>query len=188
MVVDGMMLTDRYTELCETESDIFLHLPRFVDMVVELDAQHVVELGSRSGVSTVAWLHGLARTGGRLTSVDLDGAPDIGVHGNWRHIVGDDLDPAVVQACSVPAPDIVFIDTSHHYTQTCRELAVYRWVVKPGGLLVCHDTMLARPEGAPAGDGLYPVRRAIEGFVAENGFQWVNIPECWGLGVIKVGD
>jgi predicted O-methyltransferase YrrM len=185
-VEEAVTLAEWYAELCATPSDIYLHLPRFVQMVEELDAMHVVELGTRSGVSTVAWLHALERTGGRLTSVDLDPAPDIGEWPHWRFIRGDDLDPAVVKACSDPAPDIVFIDTSHHYRHTCQELAVYRWVVKPGGLIVCHDTMLPVPEGAPPGDPRYPVRRAIDEFVKAEGFQWVNVPECWGLGVIKV--
>lgn len=179
-------LAKQYEQVCVTPSDIYLHLPRFVEMVLELDAKHVVELGTRTGVSTIAWLYALEQTGGRLTSVDIDERPDIGTHTHWRFIQGDDCTPEVVSAVSTPAPDIVFIDTSHHYLHTCRELAIYRWVVKPGGLIVCHDTELARPEYSPPGDPMYPVRKAITEFVDENEFHWVNIPDCWGLGVIKV--
>ena len=49
-----MTLADLYAEQCNTPSDIYLHLPRFVAMVEELDAQHVIELGTRTGVSTIA--------------------------------------------------------------------------------------------------------------------------------------
>ena len=176
-------LRDEFLRLCATPSDIQNHLPRFVDLVTLLDAKHVIELGSRSGVSTVAWLYALGGTGGRLTSVDLDPAPNIGQHEHWTHIQGDDLDPDIIAGLE-PA-DIVFIDTSHLYEHTVQELNIYRWLVRPGGVLVLHDTMLPIPEGAPARP-LYPVRKAVEEFTAENGYVWHNYPDSWGLAVIKV--
>jgi len=54
-------------------------------------------------------------------------------------------------------------------------------------VIVCHDTELARPEGAPTQDRPYPVKRAIEQFCDINRFEWTNIPYCWGLGIVKVG-
>lgn len=177
------LLEVQYAEACTTPSDIHLHLPRMVQLVRELDAKHVIELGSRSGVSTIAWLHALQRTGGRLTSVDLDPAPLIGAHDNWTHVQGDDTDPAVVSALE-PA-DIVFVDTSHLYDHTMQELAIYRWLVRPGGVICLHDTELPIPEGAPLRP-LYPVRKAVTEFAAETGWQWTNHPECWGFAVIRV--
>ena len=180
-----MNLADEYDRLCNTPSDIHLHLPRFVELVESLDARHVIELGTRSGVSTIAFLHALAGTGGRLTSIDIDPAPDLGAtFDHWTFIQGDDMDPDVYSQLE-PA-DIIFIDTSHHYSHTVQELNVYRWLVKPGGVIVCHDTMLEHPNGAPASPR-FPVRRAVEEFVQDNQFQWVNFPDCWGLAIIKVG-
>lgn len=178
-------LADRYQQLCGEPSDIYLHLPRFVDLVLETNAQHVIELGSRTGVSTVAWLYALEQTGGRLTTVDLDPAPPIGTWPHWTHIQGDDMSPGIVE--TLPDADIVFIDTSHHYAHTLRELHTYRWLLKPGGLIVCHDTELPIPEGQPVGDPQYPVKTAITEFVAECGIEWFNFPDCWGLGVLKAG-
>ena len=180
-------LAARYEKACRTPSDIHEHLPMFVELVSELDATRVLELGTRAGISTVAWLYALERTGGHLVSVDLDERPDIGEWPHWTFIRGDDMDPAVVKQVSEPAPDIVFLDTSHHYQHTRRELATYRWVVRPGGLIVCHDTEVARPERAPLGDPGFPVRRAIEEFCGDNGFTWVQVTGCNGLGIIKVG-
>jgi predicted O-methyltransferase YrrM len=177
------LLDLQYAEACKTPSDIYLHLPRMVQLVEQLDAQHVLELGSRSGVSTIAWLHALQRTGGRLTSVDLDAAPAIGAHDNWTHVQGDDTDPALVAALD-PA-DIVFIDTSHLYDHTVQELAIYRWLVRPGGVICLHDTELPTPEGAPPRP-LYPVKKAVTEFIAETGWQWHNFPDCWGFAVIRV--
>lgn len=176
-------LSVRYEYLCETPSDIYQHLPTFVSLVERLNASHVVELGTRTGVSTIAWLWGLQATGGRLTSVDIDPRPDIGHWGRWTFIQGDDLDPDVYSRLD-PA-DIVFIDTSHIYEHTLSELHLYRWLVKPGGVIVCHDTELPHPIGAPP-KPVYPVRTAIEQFCAETGLTWTNDPRCWGLGIIEV--
>lgn len=178
-----MSLAQQYEELCQIPSDIYLHLPRFVELVHLLDAKHVIELGTRTGVSTIAWLHALDKTCGYLTSVDIDEKPPIGDYPHWTFIKGDDCDPGVISGLQ-PA-DIVFIDTSHLYEHTVRELNMYRWLVRPGGVLVLHDTMLERPDGAPPLPR-FPVRKAVEEFVAENGLEWHNYPDCWGLAVIKV--
>ncbi len=176
-------LAAEYARLCATPSDIYQHLPRFVELVRELDAQHVIELGTRSGVSTIAWLYALQCTGGRLTSVDIDERPDIGDWPHWTFIQADDLAPDLV--ASLEPADVVFIDTSHVYEHTLAELNVFRWLVRPGGRIVCHDTQLERPDGAPARPA-FPVRTAIEEFCATEGFEWSNNPACWGLGEITI--
>jgi len=177
-------LADRYEQLCATPSDIYMHLPTFVRVVEELNAEHVIELGTRTGVSTIAWLYGLEKTGGRLTSVDIDPAPNIGDWPHWTFHQADDLDPRLL--ADLEPADIVFIDTSHHYRQTLAELHVYRHLVKPGGRILLHDTELPFPEGAPVADPRFPVRKAIERFCADEGLVWSNDPKCWGLGMIEV--
>ena len=177
-----MTLTSEYQRVCATPSDIQNHLPRFVALCEELHATHVIELGTRTGVSTIAWLYGL-RGIGRLTSVDIDPKPPIGDYEHWTFIQGDDLDPAVIDKLA-PA-DIVFIDTSHHYEHTVAELATYRQLVKPGGRIVLHDTMLRRPEGSPSRP-LFPVKRAIEEFVEHERLDWFEHLDSWGLGVIEI--
>lgn len=178
-----MNLTAEYERLCETPSDIVGHLPRFVDLVRKLDAQHVVELGVRDGVSTVAWLYALQSTGGRLTSIDTEPGPALGV-ASWTFIQGDDLDPRII--ADLDPADIVFIDTSHFYEQTLAELSVYRHVVKPGGVICCHDTMLERPPGSSWLGPAFPVRTAIAEFVGDEGFEWIEYPDSYGLGVITI--
>ena len=177
-----MTLADEYARVCSTPSDIVDHLPRFVDMVEELDAKHVIELGTRSGVSTIAWLFALEGRG-RLTSVDLDPAPPIGVYPHWTFVQGDDLSMRVLERLK-PA-DIVFIDTSHLYDQTIVELNTYLDLVRPGGRIVLHDTQLRRPEGSPARP-LFPVRTAIKEFVAKHKLEWFEYLDCFGLGVIEI--
>lgn len=176
-------LESEYRRLCDLPSDINEHLPTFVTLVEAVDARHVIELGTRSGVSTIGWLYSLADTGGHLTSIDLSPRPDIGDHDNWTFIQGDDLDPTIL--ATLDRADIVFIDTSHTYDQTVSELNIYRWLVKPGGLIVLHDTENRTPEDAPPRP-LYPVRKAVVEFCEDNGLTWVNMVNCWGLGIIRM--
>lgn len=178
-----MSLTDDYARVCATPSDIVNHLPRFVQLVEDLNARTVVELGTRTGVSTIAWLYALEGKG-RLWSVDIDTAPPIGDHPHWTFIQGDDTDPEIIRLLPTEA-DIVFIDTSHLYDHTVVELDTYKDIVRPGGRIVCHDTQLRRPEGSPPRP-LFPVRKAILEFVARHDLTWHEHPDCWGLGVIEI--
>ena len=177
------VLAMRYEQVAATPSDIVEHLPTFVDLVLELDAKTVVELGTRTGVSTVAWLYALEQTGGRLISVDIDAQPDLGTYPHWEFIQGDDCSPDVFSRMPSQA-DIVFIDTSHDYQHTVRELNLYRWVVRSGGRIVLHDTELPHPEGVNGPP--YPVKRAVTEFCDAEGLAWTNHPNCWGLGIIEI--
>jgi predicted O-methyltransferase YrrM len=180
----GTSLAELHTVNCSTPSDINEHLPKLKALAEHAD--HVVELGARTGLSTVAWLMGLRKSGGRLTSVDLSPAPDIGEHDNWHHIQGDDTAADVM--AQVDECDVLFIDTSHAYEHTLWELRNWSAKVKPGGLIVCHDTELQRPwdPPCPPTDPDFPVASAINEFCAETGYRWMNFPGCWGLGIIKL--
>ena len=180
-----MNLEADFQRMCRAPSDINEHLLTFVDLVVELDAQHVIELGTRTGISTIGWLWGLTHTGGHLTSVDLDVQPYIGDYDHWTHIQGDDMDPEIIAGLA-PA-EIVFIDTSHTYDHTAAELEAYSKLVKPGGVIVLHDTENRIPEPAPPRP-LFPVRKAIKEFCKAHGLDWLNYPNNYGLGIIRMGD
>lgn len=177
-----MSLAADYERVCSTPSDIVNHLPRLVALVEELSATDVIELGTRTGVSTIAFLYALQGRG-RLTSVDLDPRPAIGDWPHWTFIQGDDLSNDVLD--QLDAADIVFIDTSHFYEHTVAELDTYLRLVRPGGRIVCHDTQLRRPDGSPPRP-LFPVRTAILEFVAKHDLDWHEHPDCWGLGVITI--
>lgn len=172
-----MDLAAEYRRRCVVPSDISIFLPRLVELVEETDAMHVIELGVCRGNSTVAWLYGLERTGGTLTSIDVSAPPDIGEHDHWRFIQGDDLDPKVL--AQFAEAEIVFIDTTHTYGQTMSELITYRRLVRPGGYFVLHDTELVI-------GGIQPVKLAAEALCAREGFEWTNDERFPGLGEIRV--
>ena len=180
-----MTLQQHFEDACRTPSDINGHVAAMSALVVELDAKVVIELGTRTGVSTFGWLHGLYQTGGHLWSVDIDAKPPIGDFDRWTFMQGDDCDPELF--ASLPVADIVFIDTSHAYLHTLQELNLYRWLVRPGGRIVCHDTELAHPEDATPWPA-FPVKKAINEFCAAESLSWHNFPHCNGLGIIEIGD
>jgi len=179
------MLVDQYEEACSTPSDIVEHLPYFVTLCQELQATKVIELGTRGGVSTIAWLYGLELTDGHLWSVDIQPAPEhTNAWSRWTFLLGDDLDPDVLGQLPDLA-DIVFIDTSHWYEQTLAELNLYRAKVRPGGRIVLHDTELPQPLFGPPLPR-YPVKTAVEEFCQQERLTWQNHPNCFGLGVISI--
>ncbi len=176
----------QYREACSRPSDINEHLPRFVDICAELEAQKIIELGTRGGVSTIGWLYGVKWTGGHVWSVDIDPAPTLEVP-YWTFVQGDDLDPRVF--ARLPSlVDVVFVDTTHAFEDTLAELNTYIYKVRPGGRMVLHDTELAKPFDfvSTKPQPLWPVKRAIEQFVAEQDLTWTNFPNNNGLAVIEV--
>jgi predicted O-methyltransferase YrrM len=180
-------LAEAYERGCKIPSDINEHLHTFVTICRRLCAQDVIELGTRGGVSTVGWLFGLSDTRGRLWSVDLNSPPPTPdwVPDTWTFIQGDDLDPEVVKQLP-DVVDVVFIDSSHMYDHTLAELHVYSTKVRPGGMIVLHDTNVVRPNGWTRGQPNFPVRAAVEEFCAEEGYEPHFLPNNNGLGIISI--
>lgn len=177
-----LVLADLYGQVVRGWSDIQGHLDTFVHAAI--DADTIIELGVRSGISTIAWLHGLNGRG-HLWSVDIQPRPElIPDVDNWTFIQADDCSDEVLDQLPEQV-DIVFIDTSHAYDQTLRELELYYPRVKAGGRIFLHDTELGSPEDAP-GDEPFPVKRAIEKFCTDHELVWMNYEHCYGLGVIEV--
>lgn len=184
-VAPRLSIQQQYERHCTVWSDIVEHLPTLHDHVVATNAQAVVELGVRSGNSTSALLAGVAETGGHLWSVDIrlmpagSFAPLKQAAGeSWTFILGDDMQVADKLPGQI---DILFIDSSHHYDHTLAELRLYG---PRADLILLHDTELEHPDGAPATDPPFPVKRAVEAWVEETGRPWSNATNCYGLGRI----
>lgn len=190
------VLAERYARLCAEPSDIYEHLPTFVQAVSDLNATKVIELGVRYGVSTIAWLYALEGRG-RLWSVDcsfpvaapgsdvnlLDPQGPLGVIPWWVFVLGYDDWPEVLAALPEQA-DLIFVDTQHTFEQTKLELELYYPRVRPGGRILLHDTAIPTTGNATTPQPPYPVRTAIEQFCAERGLRWENRTNCSGLGII----
>ncbi len=170
-------------------SDIAVHLDYLSE---QARGKVVIELGVRGGVSTRAFL----KTGSMVWSCDLD--PPWGPDGDlradprWCFTLGSSTADSTLARMPYSC-DVLFIDTSHEYDQTLLELEVYWPRVRPGGVVLLHDTMWetidpdanggrwCRELDQPGG----PVTRAIEAFCTAHGLTWVNRPGSYGLGVIR---
>lgn len=193
------VLRERYLRLCEEPSDINEHLATFVKAVVNTEAQTVIELGVRYGLSTIGWLYGLNATGGHLWSVDcswpvtapgavenlLDPQGPLGVCENWTFILGYDTWPATLDALPNQC-DILFIDTNHVYEETLIELELYYPRVKRGGRIYLHDTAIETTGNATTPQPPFPVKTAVEEFCRDHNLRFENVTNCSGLGTIYV--
>jgi predicted O-methyltransferase YrrM len=195
VVVTNKVLAERYAQLCRERSDIYEHLPTFVRAVEDLNATRVIELGVRSGVSTIAWLYALENRG-HLWSVDcsfpvpengvhlLDPQGPLGVVPWWTFVLGYDTWPHVLNALPDDEVDAVFIDSNHTWELTHEELALYYPRVRAGGRIYLHDTAIETTGNATTPQPPYPVRTAMVEFCGEHGLKWDDNPSCFGLGTV----
>ncbi len=166
-------------------SDIQGHMPFLRETAASYADPVIIELGTRSGQSTAAFLAGLG--GGCLWSVDTD-QPDVPAHWHrlpqWHLLVADDVGPQA-RAWLPARCDVLFIDTSHEFRHTVTELFLYVPRVRPGGVALLHDTQWEYPStdlGMPAG----PVAGALDAYCEVTGLSWENRPGSYGLGVIRL--
>lgn len=179
-----MTVTD-YDDRRTTWSDIQEHLP-LLRARANVPRVKVIELGVREGNSTSAFLTAALDNGGHVWSVDI-AEPRVPAHWYeldcWTLTVADDL--AVVDQAPTGV-DVLFIDTSHHYEHTLAELRAYVSKVKPGGVVLCHDTDLEAMPDQPDGDPPFAVARALDAYCAETGLRWRNHPGSYGLGEVRI--
>ena len=138
---------DRFTK--NTKSDISDHL-NLIALVLEVKSpRHILELGTRNGESTKVLIDYCTRAGVKGRSFDLVQAPIwLSQKLNWQHSVGDDLNLGSQIAITGLWPDgekfsgidFLFLDTSHEYHHTIKELNTFIPLMSPGGLLIFHDT------------------------------------------------
>jgi len=126
----------------------------------------IIELGVRTGVSSAIWLAGIEKAGsGRLWSVDIeqphgDYVHQIIGHPAWSFHCADDLD---LFSLAPEDADILFIDTSHAYEHTLRELQLYAPKLQSDGIIFLHDSNV---EVTTEGE-TWSVRKAIDTFMGE---------------------
>lgn len=177
-----MISAATYEAAAGQPTDIFEHVPTLRQVTEDVNAQTVIELGVRTGVSTVAFLAAVDSTGGTVWSVDIESPTvpyEVSTHPQWRLIVGNDL----ALAGYLPTEcDVLFIDTSHTYQQTLAELELYGERSK---VILLHDTALHRPDASPDSDPDFPVRVAVEEWVDLSVWDVEFRDNCNGLGILR---
>lgn len=172
-------------------SDIREYLPFLYEQARSRPGVRVLELGSRKGNSTLAFLAGAAESGGAVWSCDISNVvSDPDGMGPWRRapgwtfVCGDDMDP-LVQSLLPAQADIVFIDTSHEYEHTLRECRAYVPRVAAGGVALFHDTHVMGWPGYSWDRDVSPVWAALDDYCAEAGLEWRDLPGEYGLGILE---
>ena len=125
----------RYMQHVHTQSDIQHHLP----LLYSLAKGTIVELGTRSGVSTAAFLAGVEQRGGHVWSVDIDPACAQVATGHplWTFIQGDSRNSEL--PARVGGVDCLLVDSEHTLEMAEAELALWEPWVKEGGYILLHD-------------------------------------------------
>lgn len=186
---DGKVVSttwDLYQDRLHRWSDIQEYMPFLHETALE--HPRILELGCRSGNSTMAFLAAAEKNGGHVTSVDINPCPLIPDHPQRTFIQGDDME---AQACArihrYHPFDLLFVDTSHYYEHTFRECHQYIPFVRHGGIALFHDTRLfMHPHEYEWHENIPPVRKALNDYCAETGLTWEELPGEYGLGIIKI--
>lgn len=138
----------------------------------------VLELGSREGASTAALLDGVEAHGGRVWSISIDPSCAKAWEGHplWNFVCCDSCDVERMRAEGLPEQiDVLFIDSDHTYERVKKELETWVPRVRPGGVILMHDT-----ESFPE------VKRAAKEFLASKSFYSEFRTNCNGLAIIRV--
>jgi len=157
IIVDNL-LEFSYNFACTNRSDINEHIPvltKYANL-----CEHVTEFGTRTGVSTWAWLASKAKTI-RCFDIDKNVEKYLQQHkvAMKEHVPDKDFTFTCVSTISekleIEPTDLLFIDTDHTYEQCSKELKIHANKVKK--FIIFHDTTL------------YPkLNKAIEEFLNSN--------------------
>jgi cephalosporin hydroxylase len=134
--------------LARKRSDISDHLPRLFVETLEMAPRLVVELGVRGGDSTFVLERAARLHGAALVSVDIDDCARVSGYERWHFVREDDVAFAARFAswCSErgiePRIDVLFIDTSHLYEHTKREIEAWFPLLSERCRVFFHDTNL----------------------------------------------
>ncbi len=175
-------LWQRYMSAYHTPSDINHH----IGLLYSLARGTVVELGTRTGVSTAALLAGVEARGGHVWSVDLDPqCATLFESDLWTFVQGDSRSVDTLLSIfpiiqgkhdDVDAQiDLLLVDSEHTYEVCSAELALWSPLMRPGGRILLHD-----PETFPG------VRRAIVEFCQAHSWPVTFVLPNNGLAVVEV--
>lgn len=191
------MYNDYVNKLMGPYTDIRFHLPCLFETALKYPNVRVLELGTRDGNSTSAFLAAAESRDGVVYSCDVN-VPDIPddimsrwvQSRKWEFIRAHDLSLKTEIKF-----DIIFIDTSHEIYHTIQELRKFHMMIRPGGRLLLHDTEWTGMDSPSAqwmrgenGKGYGPVAWALDWFCREHldeGWTWINHPGSFGLGEMQ---
>jgi predicted O-methyltransferase YrrM len=161
-------------------SDISEHLTTLFFLVVEFNLKRILELGVRGGISSITLNEAASKIGGHVHSIDIDRCEPaenklkkLQLDQNWIFQQGDDIEIGEKWNKEL---DFIFIDTSHSYNHTLKELEIFEPFLVSNGFITFHDTRE------------FPgVLRAIKDFVngSESKFHFYNYFNNNGFAILR---
>ena len=144
----------RIFDVMAEHTDIEAHLPTLYILGRIAPPGDIVELGVRDGCSTTSFLAAVSeREAGVLHSYDIDARcqaaalrtanlppKDPLVAARWKFAKSDSVEAA--NGHKDESVGLVFVDTSHMYDDTYRELEAWEPKVAKGGIICGHDYLL----------------------------------------------
>lgn len=156
------LIQNRYTELCNTPSDIHEHLPTLKRYAEKVD--HITEMGVRGIVSTYALAAGIPK---KLISIDISDIDCSVVAGMCKGFIDFTFIQGDTTKISIEPTELLFIDTYHNYDQLKVEFE--RHANNVSKYIILHDTTTFGENGEAYDGtikrGLWP---AVEEFLAGN--------------------
>jgi predicted O-methyltransferase YrrM len=173
--IKSRVLKERYEKGCR-EGDMTAFLPWLRSHA----RGQILEIGTRDGASTSAFLLGLEENdpSGHLHSIDIQDCSGLWRHPHpqWTFTKGNSLTAQFRDA----AFDLILIDGDHSLPGYIGDLYnAYHWC-KPGGLILTHDIVPER------GHEFYAVqlRERFFQFAKEKGLEHYELPGRYGMGVM----
>ncbi len=188
------------------------HLNTLFWHVMEASPDYIVELGTRGGDSTRVLLEAADKLDIKVLSIDINDCGEIDVphRERWEFVQSDDVgfgEQGFPRWCEgnglSQQAKFIYIDTSHLYEHTCKEIAVWSKHLADGGVMVFHDTNMRKVYGRLDGsagfgwDNQRGVIRALEEFLGRSydqntfftdiagGYLVRHYPNCSGMTVLK---
>jgi predicted O-methyltransferase YrrM len=166
------------------DDDISEHLPILCMLVREFELKEVVELGTRTGNSSLTLLAAARSVGGRVLSMDIqpceraqERVASAGLADYWTFRQADDLG---VPNSEIPDPiDLLFIDTWHTYNQLTAELKKYAPHLCRGSWIAIHDYVSFPGMTRAVRDWVAAQRQSVRfyPFANQNGLALIKILE-----------
>lgn len=146
----GLGALDEVRERSNRRTDIYDHLVTLFVESLSVNPRLIVELGVRGGESTfvLEWVARLCRS--KLVSVDLEDSSHACNCPDWLFVKSDDLEfgqnfTAWCRERKIgPQIDVLFIDTSHLFEDTCREIECWFPYPAKRAKVFYHDTNMKK--------------------------------------------
>lgn len=171
------------------------HVLSCFSMAMQIHGKRILELGVRTGNTTLPFLCAAKELGGMVHSVDLDPTtfqcPDeLKVY--WKFYQSDAIAWLENRAAEGGRYDIVYIDDWHSYPHVKRELEIIENMITPSSVILLHDLMYSNaqphyrsdPDTADAqwaGGGPY---RAVAELDPEK-WEWATVPINHGFTILR---